>query len=55
MEEILNSKVLKKAFYIGGCLFDNVKSNMRIYKEEIFGPVLSVVRVQDFDSAVKFS
>ena len=43
----------EKGFYIGGCLFDNVKSNMRIYKEEIFGPVLSVVRVQDFDSAVK--
>ncbi len=42
----------EKGFYIGGCLFDNVKSNMRIYKEEIFGPVLSVVRVKDFESAV---
>ena len=42
----------EKGFYIGGCLFDNVKKNMRIYKEEIFGPVLSVVRVKDFDSAV---
>tara|TARA_Y100000590_G_scaffold422515_1_gene527338 strand:+ start:1099 stop:2592 length:1494 start_codon:yes stop_codon:yes gene_type:complete len=42
----------EKGFYIGGCLFDQVKSNMRIYKEEIFGPVLSVVRVKDFDSAV---
>ena len=42
----------EKGFYIGGCLFDNVNKNMRIYKEEIFGPVLSVVRVQDFDSAV---
>ena len=30
----------EKGFYIGGCLFDNVKKNMRIYKEEIFGPVL---------------
>ena len=28
-------------YYIGGCLFDNVKKDMRIYKEEIFGPVLS--------------
>ena len=42
----------EQGFYIGGCLFDNVNKNMRIYKEEIFGPVLSVVRVKDFDSAV---
>ena len=42
----------EKGFYIGGCLFDNVNKNMRIYKEEIFGPVLSVVRVKDFESAV---
>ena len=42
----------EKGFYMGGCLFDNVKKNMRIYKEEIFGPVLSVVRVKDFDSAM---
>ena len=38
--------------YIGGCLFDNVKKDMRIYKEEIFGPVLSVVRAKDFDEAL---
>ena len=43
----------EKGFYIGGCLFDNVMPNMKIYKEEIFGPVLSVVRVKDFESAVK--
>ena len=43
----------EKGFYIGGCLFDHVEKNMRIYKEEIFGPVLSVVRVKDFESAVK--
>jgi malonate-semialdehyde dehydrogenase (acetylating)/methylmalonate-semialdehyde dehydrogenase len=42
----------EKGFYIGGCLFDNVNKKMRIYKEEIFGPVLSVVRVKDFISAV---
>jgi len=42
----------EKGFYIGGCLFDNVDKKMRIYKEEIFGPVLSVVRVKDFKSAV---
>ncbi len=42
----------EKGYYIGGCLFDNVEKKMRIYKEEIFGPVLSVVRVKDFDEAV---
>ena len=39
-------------YYIGGCLFDNLKKDMRIYKEEIFGPVLSVVRAKDFDEAL---
>jgi len=43
----------EKGFFMGGCLFDNVTDKMRIYKEEIFGPVLSVVRVKDFESAVK--
>lgn len=38
-------------FFIGGCLFDHVKPHMKIYREEIFGPVLSVVRVADFDTA----
>jgi len=42
----------ENGFYIGGCLFDNVNEKMRIYKEEIFGPVLSVVRVKDFNTAV---
>ncbi len=40
-------------FFIGGCLFDDVTTDMRIYKEEIFGPVLSVVRKDDFEGAVK--
>jgi malonate-semialdehyde dehydrogenase (acetylating) / methylmalonate-semialdehyde dehydrogenase len=39
--------------FMGGCLFDDVKPNMRIYKEEIFGPVLSVVRAKDYDEAVR--
>jgi malonate-semialdehyde dehydrogenase (acetylating) / methylmalonate-semialdehyde dehydrogenase len=43
----------EKGFYIGGCLFDHVKPNMKIYNEEIFGPVLSVVRVKDFTTAVQ--
>ena len=36
----------ENGYYIGGCLFDDVKKDMRIYKEEIFGPVLSVVRAK---------
>ena len=43
----------ENGFYIGGCLFDHVNNDMRIYKEEIFGPVLSVVRVKTFEEAVK--
>ena len=43
----------ENGFYIGGCLFDQVKKNMRIYKEEIFGPVLSVIRAKNFDEALK--
>jgi len=43
----------EKGFYMGGCLFDNVDKKMRIYKEEIFGPVLSIVRVKNFESAVE--
>jgi malonate-semialdehyde dehydrogenase (acetylating)/methylmalonate-semialdehyde dehydrogenase len=43
----------EKGFYIGGCLFDDVTKDMRIYKEEIFGPVLSVVREKDFEEATK--
>ena len=39
-------------FFLGGCLFDRVTPNMRIYKEEIFGPVLCVVRVDTFDAAL---
>ncbi len=39
-------------YFIGGSVFDNVTADMRIYKEEIFGPVLSVMRVPDFDTAV---
>ena len=39
-------------FFTGGTLFDNVTPDMRIYKEEIFGPVLACVRVKDFAQAV---
>ena len=42
----------ENGYYIGGCLFDQVKKKMRIYKEEIFGPVLSVVRAKNFEEAL---
>jgi len=42
-----------KGFWMGGTLFDHVTPEMRIYKEEIFGPVLACVRVNDFATAVK--
>jgi malonate-semialdehyde dehydrogenase (acetylating)/methylmalonate-semialdehyde dehydrogenase len=41
------------AYFLGGCLFDNVRPSMRIYREEIFGPVLCVVRVSDAGAALK--
>jgi malonate-semialdehyde dehydrogenase (acetylating)/methylmalonate-semialdehyde dehydrogenase len=40
-------------FFLGGCLFDQVSPEMTIYREELFGPVLCVVRVPDFESAVR--
>ncbi|WP_029045019.1 CoA-acylating methylmalonate-semialdehyde dehydrogenase [Cupriavidus sp. amp6] len=42
----------EEGFFTGGTLFDNVTPEMRIYKEEIFGPVLACVRVKDFAEAV---
>ncbi len=43
----------ENGYFIGGCLFDHVKEDMKIYREEIFGPVLSVVRQPTFDDALK--
>jgi malonate-semialdehyde dehydrogenase (acetylating) / methylmalonate-semialdehyde dehydrogenase len=42
----------EEGFFLGGSLFDDVKPDMSIYREEIFGPVLSVVRVPDLASAI---
>ena len=42
----------RRGFFTGGTLFDHVTPAMRIYKEEIFGPVLACVRVQDFGEAL---
>ncbi len=43
----------ENGYFVGGTLFDRVTPEMRIYKEEIFGPVLSVVRAPDYEHAVK--
>jgi malonate-semialdehyde dehydrogenase (acetylating)/methylmalonate-semialdehyde dehydrogenase len=43
----------EQGFFLGGSLFDHVRPDMRIYREEIFGPVLCVVRVPDFGAALK--
>ncbi|MCU1435686.1 MAG: methylmalonate-semialdehyde dehydrogenase [Pseudarthrobacter sp.] len=40
-------------FWVGPTLFDNVTKDMKIYKEEIFGPVLSVLRAADYDEALR--
>jgi malonate-semialdehyde dehydrogenase (acetylating)/methylmalonate-semialdehyde dehydrogenase len=45
----------ENGFYMGGCLFDEVKPDMRIYKEEIFGPVLSVMRAKTYDEGLKLA
>jgi len=42
----------ENGYFVGGTLFDNVTTDMQIYKEEIFGPVLSVVRANDYAAAV---
>ena len=43
----------ERGFFLGACLFDQVRPEMRIYREEIFGPVLSVVRVPDLAAALE--
>lgn len=42
----------ENGYYMGGCLFDEVTSDMRIFKEEIFGPVLSIVRANTYEEAL---
>jgi malonate-semialdehyde dehydrogenase (acetylating)/methylmalonate-semialdehyde dehydrogenase len=49
----LNLQGYEDGFFLGGCVFDDVTPDMRIYQEEIFGPVLAVVRSPDFEHAVK--
>jgi malonate-semialdehyde dehydrogenase (acetylating)/methylmalonate-semialdehyde dehydrogenase len=42
----------ENGYFMGGCLFDKVTPDMDIYKQEIFGPVLSVVRTDDYEAAL---
>ena len=56
-ELVVDGRTLKVAggengFFLGGTLFDHVKPGMRVYKEEIFGPVLAIVRVASLDEAI---
>jgi len=48
----LNIQGYENGFFCGASLFDNVTRDMEIYKEEIFGPVLSTVRAQSYEEAL---
>ena len=45
----------ENGYFIGGCLFDNVTTDMDIYKEEIFGPVLSIVRSKTYEEGIGYA
>ena len=45
----------ENGFYMGGCLFDKVTKDMKIYQEEIFGPVLSVVRAKTYEEGLSLA
>jgi len=47
-----NALTRGQGFFLGACLFDHVKPEMKIYREEIFGPVLGIVRVNNFETAL---
>ncbi|ARD47782.1 CoA-acylating methylmalonate-semialdehyde dehydrogenase [Sporosarcina sp. P33] len=50
-----NDQVKESGYYVGPTIFDNVTSEMKIWKEEIFAPVLSIVRVESLDEAIALS
>lgn len=52
-EFTMKDEQYKNGFFTGGTLFDNVTSDMAIYKEEIFGPVLCMLRAKTYDEAVQ--
>jgi malonate-semialdehyde dehydrogenase (acetylating)/methylmalonate-semialdehyde dehydrogenase len=45
----------RSGFFLGGCLFDGASAEMRIYREEIFGPVLVVTRAETLDDALRLA
>ncbi|TIC85057.1 CoA-acylating methylmalonate-semialdehyde dehydrogenase [Nocardioides sp. GY 10113] len=45
----------EEGWFVGPTLFDNVTTDMRIYQEEIFGPVLSIARVDDYEEALRLA
>ena len=47
-----NTSTRGEGFFLGACLFDHVKPEMKIYREEIFGPVLGIVRANNFETAL---
>jgi len=49
----LDANGSRDGFFLGPCLFDHVRPNMTIYRDEIFGPVLSVVRAESYDEALR--
>ena len=49
----INIQGYENGYFVGPTLFDNVKPSMKIYQEEIFGPVLSVLRVDNYQEALK--
>ncbi len=49
----VNIQGYENGYFVGPTLFDNVNKNMKIYKDEIFGPVLSVVRVNTYEEAIQ--
>jgi alpha-ketoglutaric semialdehyde dehydrogenase len=51
----LSGGIYDDGFYLSPAILSNVTPNMRIAKEEVFGPVLSVIKAKDFDDAVKIA
>ncbi len=49
----INIQGYENGYFLGPTIFDNVKEKMQIYQEEIFGPVLSIVRVKSYEEALK--
>ena len=52
-EHRVNVKGHENGYFIGGTLFDRVTTSMKIYKEEIFGPVLAIARSPNYDTAAR--